>query len=235
MTLLALAVAPGVVICFYIFYKDMYNREPKLNLLASFIFGALMVIPAALIEQGIMPYFDNTISSTAAFAYIGVAFTEEFCKFIVLRFYSYPKKSFDEPLDGIVYGVLVSMGFATLENISYVYQHGYGTAILRMFLSVPAHATFGVLMGYYAGLAKFKPQKSFVLLVTGLFLATFFHGTFDFFLFLQSTPALDPYISDGLLFIGAIISFIIAVRLSKKLIRQHHFLSHNTFNISDRV
>ena len=235
MTLLALAVAPGLVICFYIFYKDMYNREPKLNLLVSFIFGALLVVPAALIEQGIIPFFGNNITSTAIVAYVAVAFTEEFCKFIVLRFYSYPKKSFDEPLDGIVYGVIVSMGFATLENIAYVYEHGYGTAILRMFLSVPAHATFGILMGYYVGLAKFNPSKSFSLLLTGIFLATFFHGTFDFFLFLQNVEAIDPYIGDGLLFVGAVISFIIAVRLSKRLIHQHQLLSKNTFTIGNRL
>ena len=235
MTLLALSIAPGLVICFYIFYKDMYNREPKLNLLLSFIFGALMILPAAVIEQRITPYFNNSISSTALFAYLGVAFTEEVCKFIVLRFYSYPKKSFDEPLDGIVYAVLVSMGFATLENISYVMQYGYGTAILRMFLSVPAHATFGVLMGYYVGLAKFNPQKSGSLLLNGLLMAVFFHGTFDFLLFLQNTPAIDPYISDSLLFIGAILSFFIAVRLSKKLIRLHQLLSHTTYNTIDRA
>ncbi len=235
MTLLALAIAPGLVICFYIFYKDMYNREPKLNLLVSFGLGALMIIPAALVEQGIMPFFNGSISSTAVMAYVGVAFTEELSKFIVLRFYAFPKKSFDEPLDGIVYGVIVSMGFATLENIAYVMQHGYGTALLRMFLSVPAHATFGVLMGYYVGLAKFVPQRSSSLLFTGVFLATFFHGTFDFLLFLQHTPELDPYISDSLLFVGAIVSFIIAVRLSKKLIRQHHLLSHNAHNPGSRV
>ena len=236
MTLLALAIAPGLVICFYIFYKDMYNPEPIMKLVISFILGALVVIPAALIEQAATPYFDNSISSTAWVAYGVVALTEETGKFLVLRYYAYPKQSFDEPLDGIVYAIMASMGFATVENILYVSQNGFGTAIIRMFLSVPAHATFAVLMGYYAGKAKFRPQQSFILLLTGLLMAVFFHGTFDFLLFLQKSPFVQPFISDGLLFICAIASFFIAVRLSKRLIKYHQELSRQTFNnISNRA
>lgn len=214
----------------------MYNPEPRMKLVISFILGALVVIPAAFIEQAATPYFNNTISSTAFFAYGVVALTEETGKFLVLRYYAYPKQSFDEPLDGIVYGIMASMGFATIENILYVSQNGFGTAIIRMFLSVPAHATFAVLMGYYAGKAKFNPQQSFALLFTGLLIAVFFHGTFDFLLFLQKSPYVQPYVSDGLLFLGAITSFIVAVRLSKRLIRQHQELSRQTFtNIPDRA
>ena len=230
MTLLALAIAPGLIICFYIFYKDMYNPEPKSKLLISFILGATVVIPAGLIEQAFTPYLSNSIQSTALFAFGVVALTEEAGKFLVLRYYAYPRASFDEPLDGIVYSIMVGMGFATVENIFYVYSHGYGTAVLRMFLSVPAHATFAVLMGFYMGKAKFDPLHSGPLMLTGLFLAIFFHGTFDFFLFLQNTPDVKPYVSDGLLFLGAVVSFIIAIRLSRKLIRQHQFLSQQTFN-----
>jgi protease PrsW len=235
MILLALAIAPGLIICFYIFYKDMYNPEPRSKLFISFILGAAVVIPAGFIEQAATPYFSNSIQSTALFAYGVVALTEEMGKFAVLRYYAYPKASFDEPLDGIVYSIMVSMGFATIENILYVSSHGFGTAILRMFLSVPAHATFAVLMGFYTGKAKFNPMQSGLLMLTGLFLAIFFHGTFDFFLFLQNTPDVKPYISDGLLFMGAVTSFIIAIRLSRKLIKQHQLLSQQTFNVTNNV
>lgn len=208
----------------------MYNPEPVSKLIISFILGAAVVIPAGLIEAAAKPYFDNSIVSTSFFAFGVVALTEEFGKFIVLRYYAYPKTSFDEPLDGIVYGIMVGMGFATVENIFYVSSHGYGTAIIRMFLSVPAHATFAVLMGFYMGKAKFNALQSGLLMITGLFLAVFFHGTFDFFLFLQGTPEVKPYVSDGLLFMGAVASFYVAIRLSRKLIKQHQVLSQQTFN-----
>lgn len=235
MDLIAMAIAPGIAICLFIFHRDAYNREPKLNLFASFLLGAVVVYPAAVIEVALNKYVDDTISGIAISAFFVVALTEELAKFIVLRFYAYPKKSFDEPLDGIVYGVMAGMGFATLENILYVLQGGMQTAFLRMFLAVPAHATFGVLMGYHAGKAKFDNKNSGRLLLTGLFWAVLFHGLYDFFLFLQGNRYIKDYISDLLLFMGAVASFIIAIRLSLKLIKQHRLLSQQTFNPTETM
>ena len=62
---------------------------------------------------------------------------------------------FDEPLDGVVYGVAVALGFATLENLLFVARLGLGVAWMRALFAVPAHALFGATMGYYAGRAKF--------------------------------------------------------------------------------
>jgi len=235
MLLLALSIAPGIAISLYIFLKDRFNREPGLNLLACFVLGCLSVIPAIIIQlftsKPFEKFFTNEIAYTAFFAYIIVALSEEWSKYLPLRFYAYPKKSFDEPYDGIVYSVMVGMGFATVENIGYVMQHGIPTAFLRMFLSVPAHATFAILMGYFAGKAKFKPEKRKYYMMLGLFWATFFHGTFDFFLFLQSSDVMNQYISDGLLFFGAVASFIVAIWLSRKAISEHVKTSKEMFHV----
>lgn len=230
MMLLALAIAPGFAICIYIFLKDIYNKEPGRLLLISFLLGILTIIPPFFIERNLMPFFSNSILHTGIFAFVVVAFSEEISKFFVLRYYCYTRKDFDEPLDGIVYSVIVSMGFATIENIGYVLNQGYGAAFLRMFLSVPAHACFAIVMGYYVGKAKFDSANSFRLLATGLLLAVFFHGTFDFFLFLQKSPDIKPYISDSLLFTGAVVSYIIAIRMSRKHIKLHQQLSKETYN-----
>lgn len=234
MDYIALAIAPGLAICLFIFHRDAYNREPKLNLIVSFFLGVLSIIPAFYIEKAFVNNFSNSLADQAVKAFFIVALTEELCKFAALRLYAYRKKSFDEPFDGIVYGVMVSMGFATLENIFYVtnsaqYGQGYQVALLRMFLSVPAHATFGVLMGYHVGRAKFEPKRTTALTILGLFWAVFFHGTFDTFLFWQQSPEIEPYVSDILLFLGAVISFIVALRLSWNLIAKHRVLSQRTF------
>ncbi len=235
MLLLALSIAPGIAISLYIFLKDRFNREPGLNLLLCFFLGCLSVIPAIIIQlftaKPFEQFFTNEIVYTAFFAYIIVALSEEWSKYLALRFYAFRKKSFDEPYDGIVYSVMVGMGFATVENIGYVMQHGISTAILRMFLSVPAHGTFAILMGYFVGKAKFKPEKRVYYNMVGLLLATFFHGTFDFFLFLQSSNVMNQYISDGLLFAGAVASFIVAIWLSRKAIREHVKTSKEMFHV----
>jgi len=234
MDYIALAIAPGIAICLYIFYRDIYNREPKLNLLISFILGCIAIVPAVFFERQFGSVSDGTVGGVAIFAYAVVGFSEEFSKFLGLRLYSYNQKSFDEPLDGIVYAIMVSMGFATLENVMYVLGaaetgQGYSLALKRMFLSVPAHATFAVVMGYYVGKAKFDPKNSFSLMLMGLVGAIFFHGTFDFFLFLQEVPSVSQQAADGLLAGGAIISFIIALVLSSKLIRRQRAVSLKMF------
>ena len=234
MLLLALSIAPGIAISLYIFLKDRFNREPHLNLLICFLLGCLSVLPAILIQlltvKPVERLMGEGILYTAVFAYLIVGLSEEWSKYIMLRSYAYPRKSFDEPFDGIVYSVMIGMGFATVENILYVQQHGLGTAVVRMFLSVPAHATFAVLMGYFAGKAKFKPERRKFYLFTGIFWAAFFHGTYDFLLFLQGNPTVNKYLSDSLLFVAAVGSFIFAVWLSKKAIKEHHTLSKNMFH-----
>lgn len=234
MDLIALAIAPGFAICLFIFYRDAFNREPKRNLLVTFILGAATTLPAGLIETGLINDNDNGIVQMAIRAFFMVAFVEEMGKFLVLRYYAYPRKSFDEPLDGIVYSVMASMGFATLENIFYVVNvkgdlSGYQIGFFRMFTAVPAHAAFGVLMGYYTGKAKFDPANSVSWLLKGLFWAVFFHGAYDFFLFLQHSPEVDQNTSGALLFLGAMVSFIVGLRLSFKHIKSHRLLSQQTY------
>ena len=159
------------------------------------------------------------------FAFVAVGFSEEGSKYLMLRAYAYRRKAFDEPLDGIIYGVMVSMGFATLENILYVTRHGFQTAILRAFLSVPAHACFGVIMGYYVGMAKFSKTRARYYKRLGLLLAVLFHGAFDFFLFLQESEHVLRYVSSSLLGFGALTSYYVAIRLSLRSIHLHQELS----------
>jgi RsiW-degrading membrane proteinase PrsW (M82 family) len=230
MGLLALAIAPGIAICIFIYFKDKYNKEPLRLLLMSFILGMLSIVPAVVIQltfaKPIEKLDTESMAYVALFAYGIVALSEEGSKFLVLRFYSYPKKAFDDPFDGIVYAVMVGMGFATLENIGYVMQHGIGTGITRMFLSVPAHATFAVLMGYHVGLAKFDAAKRRHNFLLAIIWPVIFHGTFDFFLFLGSTV---------LHFAGAIASFIIAIQLSRRAIRKKQALSKSYMDGFDNI
>jgi len=230
MELFALALAPGITIVFFIITKDKYNKEPVRVLLYAFLLGILSTIPAILIQLFLKGALHVSMGSTSVlyyflYAFGAVGFSEELCKYFMLRYYAYPHKAFDEPLDGIIYGVLISMGFATLENINYVMTYGFGTGIIRMFLSVPAHACFGVIMGYYMGLAKFDRAGASRLMYKGLILAILFHGGFDFFLFLQQSETATRIISTGMLTLGSFTCFYIAVRVSWRALHLHQELS----------
>ena len=230
MGLLALAIAPGIVICLFIYLKDKYNKEPIGMLVLAFVLGMLSIIPAIVVQLswplGTQQLGNNEYLSLAFFTFCIVALSEEGSKFLMLRLFLFPRKHFDDPFDGIVYAVMVGMGFATVENILYVYQHGYATGVLRMFLSVPAHGTFAVLMGYFIGYAKFTASNKFPYFVLALLLPILFHGAFDFFIFSGS---------DVLIICGALGSFIIALIISFKAIKRKQELSKVYFEDRNRI
>ena len=233
MNWLLLAIAPGIAISLYIILKDEYNKEPRKHLLFSFLLGMAAIFPALVIESMLNlvqegPFF-KTIPGISIKAYFSVAMVEELSKFFMLYAYAYRQPEFDEPFDGIVYAVMVGMGFATLENIFYVYQYGMATGWVRMFMAVPAHASFAILMGYFMGRAKFNHARERQLIVAGIFWASFFHGSYDFFLFLQENQLVVSTISSSLLILGALISLIIGVVLSRKAIKAHLSISRQSF------
>ncbi len=240
MNWLILAIAPGIAISLYIIFKDEYNREPRKHLIISFLLGILAIIPALIIESifslAEQFTFFSSIQGIGIKAFFFVAMVEEVCKFIMLRYYAYRKLEFDEPFDGIVYAVMVGMGFATLENVFYVSQYGMVTGIFRMFLAIPAHATFAILMGYFMGKAKFSVEREKTLMWTGLFWAILFHGSYDFFLFLQENKMVVKTFSSLLLTFGAIVSLITGIILSNKAIKSHLEFSKSNqhkFNVYD--
>jgi RsiW-degrading membrane proteinase PrsW (M82 family) len=238
LSLLALAIAPGAAITLYIYSRDKYDREPLKPLLISFLLGMVATAPAIYIQSALRPvlylYFPGyTIWYYFLLSFIVVAGSEEGCKYLMLRSYAYRNKAFNEPFDGIIYSIMISMGFATLENIGYVLNYGFQTGILRMFLSVPSHGAFAVLAGYHVGLAKFDKQRAIQHIVKGLLLAIFFHGAFDFFLLLQNSTQVKQYVSNGLLISGALVMWYIAIRISIRSIRLHEELSRQHYHKPD--
>ena len=227
MELLALALAPGIAIMWFIYSSDKLEKEPLKALVISFLLGMLAILPTLLIETTGVHLLDQLLPKEGwlyygLLSFVVVAFTEELMKWSMVRIYAYRRSFFNEPFDGIVYGVMVSMGFATLENIGYVFQFGWQTGLLRMVLAVPAHATFGVLMGYYFGLARFVgKEREWGLKIRGLLLAVLFHGLYDLFLLVQQDRTITDRISSGLLFATAVLSFLVAVKLSWQAIKLH--------------
>ena len=147
--LLAIALAPGVAIGVYIYLKDKHEKEPIGLLIKSFFFGILSTLVTLMISGAVTPFViidELDLSDQAIHAFLLVALVEEFSKFIFVRGILYRNKNFNEPFDGIVYAVMVGMGFATFENIFYVIEGGIEVAVIRMFTAVPAHATFAILM-----------------------------------------------------------------------------------------
>lgn len=213
--LLALALAPGLAIGIYIYLKDKHEPEPLGLLFTSFMYGALSIIVTFIISwpiDALVSFDENSALDQFINAFFGVALVEEFSKFFFIRFILYNNKNFNEPFDGIVYAIMVGMGFATVENILYVFQYGFTTGVVRLFTAVPAHATFAILMGYFLGLGKFTHRKESMYSLFALLVATGFHGMYDYFLFISFLPGI---------WTGAFAALIVALILSRRAIKLH--------------
>lgn len=191
MTLLTIALAPVLIILVYIYFRDKYEKEPVKFLLRGLLGGIIITLPVVLVEKALSIPGGGLAGLTHAAwrSFVVAALTEEGFKFLAVYLLFWKSREFDERFDGIVYAVFVSLGFAAIENILYVFQSGMQTGIIRALTAVPAHAVFGITMGYYLGLAKFIPAQKTGLLFKAIFYPIVLHGIYNFML-LSSHPLL---------------------------------------------
>lgn len=188
LNLLITAVTPGIAFALIIYFVDRYDREPVKLLVKTFIGGALIVFPTILLESFLSTFNIFTGLLGAAYtAFIVAGFSEEFFKRFVVMKMDYNNPAYDERLDGIVYCVMASLGFATIENIMYVvfrFPDIESVGFYRAFLSVPAHMLFAITMGYYLSMSKFcsDPVKKIFYYKKSLTTPLILHGIFDFIL-----------------------------------------------------
>ncbi len=186
--LLLLALAPIAILATYIWLRDKYEREPWTMLLKALILGALTVIPILIIERFLMGFIHNFSGYARAFynAFVVAAFSEELFKFLFLYGLIWKSKEFNEKFDGIVYATFISLGFAAVENVMYVFQHGAQVGITRALTAVPAHFLFGVSMGYFLGIARFFTYRRPAMIRMALLIPMLLHGIYDFILMSQN-------------------------------------------------
>lgn len=179
------------VVCFvlWIYYKDKYNKESIHVLLKYFILGIVISFFTIVIENFLMNkniFRDDTRLIYTAFVVAG--FTEEIMKGLVLFWSANREKNYDEKLDGIIYSIFLSLGFATIENIIYVNHENimsvFEIAFTRAFISIPAHILFAINMGYYISRYKFEKNqvKRRQELFSAFLIPILLHGIFDFIL-----------------------------------------------------
>lgn len=194
-----LALIPSVVLLVYIYKKDKKEKEPMKLLIGCFILGAIAALPMVIVENiedeivvGITT--EGSLVYAILDGFIVAGLTEEFFKYIFLKAKTWRSKYFDCMFDGIVYSVFVSLGFATLENLFYVWEGGIGTAILRMLSSVPGHCCFAVYMGYFYSKAKIAEVKGDKALCKknkkkALWIPVIIHGIYDCLLMVEEEAA----------------------------------------------
>ncbi|PQD96892.1 PrsW family intramembrane metalloprotease [Pradoshia eiseniae] len=176
-------VAPGLALLIYFYLKDQYNTEPISVVLKAFIYGALIVMPVMFLQY----VFDaeGILIANWADAFLAKGLIEELLKWGIFLLLIYGHVEFDEPYDGIVYGVAISLGFATFENILYLFTNGVEYAWGRAIFPVSSHGLFGVIMGFYFGKAKFSKEKRLKYMAVALIIPFLLHGLFNYILMME--------------------------------------------------
>ena len=162
--LTALALIPTIVLLVYIYKKDKKEKEPVKLLLKCFFWGALTIIPASALEILEEVLFEDSMTVGSLFyalfdGFLVAALSEELFKYLALKHNIKKSPEFNCTFDGIVYSVFVSLGFATFENIMYVWDSGISTALMRMVTAVPGHMCDAVYMGYFYSKARYAILK----------------------------------------------------------------------------
>jgi RsiW-degrading membrane proteinase PrsW (M82 family) len=205
-------VLPIVVLLRYFYTRDMC-REPRVALAKTFLLGLLVTIPAIPLTLGlseILPLLSLGPLLAALYdAFVVAAVPEELLKLLVIVLYCARRVSFDEPMDGVVYGATAALGFAALENVLYVADGGLVTAAVRSVTAVPMHAMMGAVLGYYVARARFGGGRR-IEIWKGWGIAVLMHGLYDFGPMALSRLAAEetPPAGMGLLFLGLLLLFL---------------------------
>jgi RsiW-degrading membrane proteinase PrsW (M82 family) len=177
-------VFPALVAIWIVDRMDRKRPEPPKLLRIVAFWGGVIVIPAGLLEKAIEPHGPSAPYEMALFmAFVVAAAVEEAAKLAVVRVTVWRRPEFDERMDGIVYTARAGLGFALVENVGYLllYKEHLGTLLivagLRAVLSVPGHATWAGIMGYFAARKRFDGTG--IGAFGGYLIAVAMHGAFD--------------------------------------------------------
>ncbi len=173
----ALTFLPSLIILFFIIKSDKF-REPVKLIVEAFILGCLICFPAGLLNNLLI----WSTGDPDSFSFLA-GLTEESLKFLALSIFIRPKSEFNEPMDAVVYGTLISLGFATFENYEYVYVYfdnipPLEIAILRALTAIPLHASCGIIMGCFLGMHVFR-NSNFAIFKAILY-PIIFHGMYNY-------------------------------------------------------
>jgi RsiW-degrading membrane proteinase PrsW (M82 family) len=181
-----IAFAPGVAWLWYVRREDVREPEPRLLVLFAFVLGC----GAANVIAILRPRIEALVPALAGMpgelldAFVVTALSEEVVKLLAVGLACVWSREWNEPMDGIVYGVAAGLGFASLENVYFLTAAGDPLVVVgRAFTANLAHAAFTGAAAFFLGLARLHYRFGILLAAGGLLVSVALHGVYDVFLF----------------------------------------------------
>ena len=195
--LLIAAVVPAAFLMLKAYRSDRLEPESPALLWRLFRAGVFSSLIALVLERIGWAVLDRFVAESDPgynvwLYFVIVALSEEGAKYFLLYRRTWSNAEFNCQYDGVVYALFVSLGFALWENISYVMQYGFTTALVRALTAIPGHACFGVFMGVFYGLARREKNwrhdgAANVWRVAALAVPALLHGAYDYIASMEST------------------------------------------------
>jgi len=118
--LVIFAFLPSLIWLVFFLRKDAHPESKKM-ILKIFLYGVLVALPALFIEKGALQFIRDYIPENSTLflflkIFVGVALIEEFMKYLVFKIKVSPSPEFDEPIDAMIYMIIIALGFAAFEN-----------------------------------------------------------------------------------------------------------------------
>ncbi len=181
--IISFLIAPIIALILALMASRILDKRTFAKFASSYFLGILTVIPMiiGLYIASDFALIENTrnLRRYLLFSFVVVGFLAEFTKFLLLRYYFVPTDGVSKPFDGILYSVMISMGFATVANIYFylVWPPAFNLPMVNFSLPF-TNLIISIILGFFAGLGKFR--KNHVAYLTGLGAAMFFHGFYIF-------------------------------------------------------
>ncbi len=204
--ILGIVLVPGILWGWIFYHAQRYKKIYLPLLLILFVGGMSCGFLALILNHAVEKFtlfwpdssfptidlFGSKIPLYGSGFWFLVGVNEEFSKLLVLLAVVYPSRHLEEKFDGILYAVVVSVGFATMENFFYLDQFGLAVVTTRSVITIPAHAFMSVPMGYFVAKSRMqldkievKKNKYYLPMITvlqGWLISSFLHGLYDFLL-----------------------------------------------------
>lgn len=198
LALLTLGFAPGIFWLWQIYQRDRYIPAPVHLVVRTFLWGIGISVPVVVVEAALVAVvgfeFGEEVGSNlvqaAYVSFLVAGMTEELAKYLVVRRTVYNSLYFRQPLDGIIFSAAAALGFASIENVGYMFSFGAGVILVRGPFSTLAHVLFSVVWGHTLGVLKQGKVRPYMATLS-LLAAMSLHGLFDFLLF--AGPSYGPW------------------------------------------
>lgn len=158
-----IAFCPAFFYMLYIIAFDHRKPEPPKTIVLSALLGIIAALAIVLCTDVCIAHIvdGRGFKESIVLGFFKLALPSEIAKWLVLCVFLSLNKFYDEYIDGIVYSVCISMGYAGILGAWLL--HGYigeplGTLLERtaitIFVFIPIHFISGTIMGYYMALAR---------------------------------------------------------------------------------